>query len=277
MAADRTVTANFVRTYTLTTAVGSVGVGTIIGVIGTVSGAGPYDEGQVATVAATPSAGVRFAGWSGALTGLANPATVAMTGDKHVTAVFVREGWAALWWTPSPPLAGELYAIAGVTPGPGWRPSTDPNAVRRQTPGLVGVYELQRQVFVEAVAFAGYRLTGWSGGRGTGPDSTMGTNSASSVIMVQDTMLQATFVKTFTLTTACNPADAGYVYRSSWKERWDEKEAVTLTAQPRYGYVFDSWLGPGGTFLSSSNPWTFHVTSSDGFSTVYITALFRKS
>jgi uncharacterized repeat protein (TIGR02543 family) len=83
MNANHTVTALFnavVTVYTLTTANPSAG--------GSVTGGGSYNAGAVATVTATPAAGYTFAGWSGDLTGTANPATITMNANHAVTATF---------------------------------------------------------------------------------------------------------------------------------------------------------------------------------------------
>ena len=49
---------------------------------------GKYAAGAVVTLTAHPAAGYSFSSWSGALSGSANPATVTMSGNKSVTAVF---------------------------------------------------------------------------------------------------------------------------------------------------------------------------------------------
>lgn len=55
---------------------------------GSVNGGGVYDEGQTATVTATPANGWQFNGWSGAISGSSNPANIVMNSDKTVTANF---------------------------------------------------------------------------------------------------------------------------------------------------------------------------------------------
>ncbi|MCX6096908.1 MAG: stalk domain-containing protein [Caldiserica bacterium] len=49
-----------------------------------------YARGAVIHLAATPSVGYTFSGWSGDLTGTTNPATITMDADKIVTATFTR-------------------------------------------------------------------------------------------------------------------------------------------------------------------------------------------
>lgn len=56
---------------------------------GTVTGGGTYQFFETATVQAVPAPEWRFSAWSGDLVGSENPATLAMTGDRTVTATFV--------------------------------------------------------------------------------------------------------------------------------------------------------------------------------------------
>ncbi|MBW3548938.1 MAG: fibronectin type III domain-containing protein, partial [Actinobacteria bacterium] len=50
-----------------------------------------YDDGEEVTLTATPASGSVFDGWSGDLTGTANPQTLTMNADKSVTATFSAE------------------------------------------------------------------------------------------------------------------------------------------------------------------------------------------
>jgi uncharacterized repeat protein (TIGR02543 family) len=80
------VTATFVEQFDLAVAVfgeGSVGL----------SPPGPsFNAGSTVTLSATPAQGFVFHGWRGALAGSTNPATLAMTGDRSVDALFKRPG-----------------------------------------------------------------------------------------------------------------------------------------------------------------------------------------
>jgi hypothetical protein len=53
---------------------------------------GSYAFGQTVTLTAQPYSGARFNGWSGHLSGSANPETLVMNGDKSVTASFTGSG-----------------------------------------------------------------------------------------------------------------------------------------------------------------------------------------
>jgi uncharacterized repeat protein (TIGR02543 family) len=86
---DTTLTANFApaaASYTLTIATSGSGT------TSPAAGAHSYPAGTPVSVTATPAAGHTFAGWSGATTGTANPVTIAMDGDKTLTATFSASG-----------------------------------------------------------------------------------------------------------------------------------------------------------------------------------------
>ncbi|MEZ4677511.1 MAG: hypothetical protein R2932_25175 [Caldilineaceae bacterium] len=53
--------------------------------------AASYSYGTQVTLNVTAAPGWRFQGWSGALSGVANPTHLTMNGDKTVTAIFVQE------------------------------------------------------------------------------------------------------------------------------------------------------------------------------------------
>lgn len=79
-------TASFGTQYPLTTAVTPSGAGSLAA--SPVSADGWYDAGQVVQITATPAYAWTFASFSGALTGAANPQSVAMTAAKNISAMF---------------------------------------------------------------------------------------------------------------------------------------------------------------------------------------------
>jgi hypothetical protein len=93
MDSDLTVKANFIRQHTLT--LSAEGGGTTYPPPGNHS----YDRGAEVLIVAFPDTHCRFTGWSGAVSGLANPKTVAMNGDKSVKAGFKRIVYAPLNFT----------------------------------------------------------------------------------------------------------------------------------------------------------------------------------
>lgn len=70
-------------TYTLTTAVGQTGWGTV-----NPSGSNSYASGTSVTVTATANAGYQFTGWTGTVTSSDNPISVTMISNKNLTANF---------------------------------------------------------------------------------------------------------------------------------------------------------------------------------------------
>ena len=71
-----------------------------------------YASGTPVTLTATPAAGFTFSGWSGDLTGSANPTTIIMNSNKTVTATFTSQGG-----TPDFRLIG--FAAGNTTGGRG--------------------------------------------------------------------------------------------------------------------------------------------------------------
>jgi uncharacterized repeat protein (TIGR02543 family) len=82
MNANKTVTANFIKVYTLTVTVSPDGGGTVSTTGGT------YDTGASVTLTATPATGYIFDHWEGDASGNATSVTIAINGDKNITAVF---------------------------------------------------------------------------------------------------------------------------------------------------------------------------------------------
>jgi len=83
MDGDKTVTANFVKTYILSVSVSPTNGGSV-----TPSG-GTYDTGTSVTLTATAATGFKFDHWSGDASGTTATITVNMSADKNIQAVFV--------------------------------------------------------------------------------------------------------------------------------------------------------------------------------------------
>jgi len=83
MNADKSVTANFIKVYTLTTSASPAEGGSVSPADST------YDEGSTVTLNAVPAAGYIFEKWSGDVSGNVTPANLTMDGNKNVTAMFI--------------------------------------------------------------------------------------------------------------------------------------------------------------------------------------------
>lgn len=84
MNSNKSVTANFTPVPTFTLQVSTVGIGQVV----LNPAGGVYPQGTTVTLTANPVLGTTFQGWSGALSGSTNPATIVMDGNKTVTATF---------------------------------------------------------------------------------------------------------------------------------------------------------------------------------------------
>lgn len=113
MDANKTVTATFTETpttgtFTLTTSV------TGSGSVTRDPNAASYPADTVVTLTATPASGYQFAGWSGDLSGTANPATIVMSANRTVGATFT-----STTGTPDFSLYGWAATNGGTTGGAG--------------------------------------------------------------------------------------------------------------------------------------------------------------
>jgi uncharacterized protein (TIGR02145 family)/uncharacterized repeat protein (TIGR02543 family) len=169
-----------------------------------------YDSGTVVTLTPVPADNYHFSGWSGALTGTANPATIIMNNAKSVTAGF----------EVNPPNTFALTVIAK-------------DGTVKKSPDL-SQYDSGTVVTLTATPAIGYLFTGWSGG-------VTGTTNPASITMDGAKNVTANFVlKTFALSiTSTN----GTVSKSPNSASYDSGTVVSLTATPAPGYQFTGWSG----------------------------------
>jgi len=130
MNANKSINANFIKVYTLTTATNPTGGGSVS------PGSGAYDEGASVVLTATPASGYRFGQWSGDVSDRVTPVTVAINTDKSVTANFIK-----------------VYTLTtSVSPAEGGSVS----------PGS-GTYDEGTSVILNAIPFTGYVFDHWGG------------------------------------------------------------------------------------------------------------------
>jgi hypothetical protein len=199
--ADETILARFVPQF-------RVGVSAAAGGSVTLDPPGGlYDGGTPVTLSAHPAPRHRFTGWSGALAGAENPATLVVDADQSVGAGFVAQF--------------EL----GVAPGAGGSVALDP-------PG--GVYDQGSSVTLRAVPDAGHRFSGWSG-------ALAGDDNPATLLIDADASVGASFVAQFSVTVE---ADAGgSVTLDPPGGLYDQGATVTLAAIPSAGRAFAGWDG----------------------------------
>ena len=226
MDGDRTVTATFtIDTHILT--VNVTGNGSVSGVpTGNV-----HDYGTDVVLTATPATGWSFTGWSGDLTGAANPETVTMDGDRTVTATFTIDTHIL-----TVNVTGN-GSVGGVPTG--------------------NVHDYGTDVALTATADTGWTFTGWSGGL-------TGTANPDTVTMDGDRTVTATFtIDTHTLTV--NVTGNGSVGGVPTGNVHDYGTDVVLTATPATGWSFTGW---SGDLTGAVNPETVTM---DGNKTVTAT------
>jgi hypothetical protein len=207
---------------------------------------GSYASGTNVTLSAAPAAGSTFTGWSGAVTGSANPATLLVNANKSVIATFV-----AL-----PPTITVLPSTGGSI---------------ALSPSGGGPYPLGTQVAVTATPAAGYRFDSWGG-------SLSGTTNPATVLMDGPKTISATFIRRYALTTS--KTGSGSVVASPSGGVYDAGTVVTLTAVPSNPVA--SFLGWGGALSGTTNPRTIVMNSdttvSASFTQTYtLTVTIRRS
>ena len=155
MDADKSVTANFKKLYTLTTQVDPEGAGTV-------EGGGQFPSGTTATLTATANAGWMFDRWSGCVESANNPVQVVMNGDKAVTAHFVE-------------IPAETYTLTiEIDPAGGGTVSGG------------GTYPAGQTATVEATPAGGWFFHSWTGDINT-------TDNPASVVMDGNKTVTARF------------------------------------------------------------------------------------
>jgi len=174
---DKSVTANFIKQWTLNLSAGTGGT------TDPAPGSYTHDEGIEVSLTAIPDSGYRFSGWSGDASGSSNSITITMDSDKSVTANFIKQ------WTLN------LSAGTGGT--------TDP------APGSY-THDEGTEVSLTAIPDSGYKFSGWSG-------DASGSSNSITITMDSDKSVTANFSAISTdedepeeKTTPCFIATAAY-------------------------------------------------------------------
>jgi uncharacterized protein (TIGR02145 family)/uncharacterized repeat protein (TIGR02543 family) len=196
------------------------------------------DSGTVVTLTPVPATGYHFTGWSGALTGSANPATVTMNSAKSVTAEFAKN-------------QVNSFALAVLAT----------NGTVRKTPDLPQ-YDSGYTVGLKAIPGEGFSFANWSG------DAT-GTTDSTTVVMSAAKSITANFAPvTYQLTVSAGTGGTITVPSSS-PATVNHGAATTITASPNSGYRFSGWSVSSGTAIfGDTSSVSTTVTLSSGNATV---------
>lgn len=205
MDSDKTVTAKFTQSYTLT--VNIVGSGIVTKNPDQTS----YIPGTVVTLTATPGQGWSFSGWSGDLTGNENPATITMNSSKVITATFIQ---------PQYTLTVNVVGSGLVAKYPD-QPTYPEGTV----------------VTLTAIPTLGWSFSGWSG-------DVNGNANPTTITMTGNKIVTATFTQDqYTLTVNVSPEGGGSVTKTPDQSTYTYGTVVQLTAIPEPGYAFSHWTG----------------------------------
>jgi uncharacterized repeat protein (TIGR02543 family) len=225
--------------YTLTVAVSPVGSGSV-----TLNDTGPYYYGDVVQLTAVPSAGWSFSGWSEALSGCVNPATLTITGNMSVTATFVQINYT---------LTVSVVGHGSVTLN-----NTGPN------------YHYGDVVRLTASPSLGWSFLNWSG-------NLIGSTNLGMLVILGNMSVTATFTGQDQYILTVNTVGSGSVSESPNQATYAYGTIVTLTASASVGWSFAGW---SGSALGNANPTNVNMTGNETVTAtftqnVYTLALFN--
>jgi uncharacterized repeat protein (TIGR02543 family) len=228
--ANHTISATFTATatYTLTTSATN-------GSVTKMPNQTSYTSGQSVSLQATANTGYGFTGWSGDLTGTANPATLVMNSNKSVTANF----------------AANLYTLT----------INATNGSVTKTPDAAS-YSYGQVVTLQAVPNPGYSFSGWSG-------DASGTSTTTTVTMTANRSVTANFTAN-TYILAVNAVN-GSVTKTPNKTSYAYGDVVTLQAVPNAGYSFSSWSGDAS---GTANPTTITMNANKSVTASFTAAAY---
>jgi uncharacterized repeat protein (TIGR02543 family) len=175
-----------------------------------------YHYGDVVQLTALPAAGWSFSAWSGSLTGSANPASLTVTGDMSVTAVFTQNDY-SLTVTVAPSSAAG--SVSASIPGP---------------------YHLNDIVTLTPTANLGYTFSSWSG------DGINGAGNTRVVTISGNMSVTATFTQNmYTVSVTVLPSSAAGTVTPNTPGPYHYGDLVVLTESSSPGYTFSGWSGDG--------------------------------
>ncbi len=200
-AAATTLTANFIRQYTVTATAGTGG---------TVTGAGTYDEGSNVSVVATANEGYRFKEWNDHSTN-ATYTISDINADYDLTASFVA-----------------TYTFAFSQADGGTMTTSHSN----------GTYDNGTAITVDAVAAEHYRFVCWKVNDVNQPSLSA---SNYQFTLAANTTIEPVFMRQYSITASANPAAGGTVAPAGTTTYDETTTNINYTATANEGYRFTGW------------------------------------
>ncbi|MDC0378688.1 hypothetical protein OAM76_05745 [Flavobacteriaceae bacterium] len=197
--------------YTLTTSANPADGGTVS------PSTQQYEEGETATITATPSSDYVFQSWSGAATGSTNSTSVVMNSDKTVTANFVKKKFALTISVEGEGTVSEKIIKAGS--------ATD--------------YTIGSVIELTANPSAEWEFVEWKG-------DVTGTENPVEITVDKAKAVTAVFVKKqypLTIEIEGEGTVAEKVIKAGAATDYNSGTIVELTATPSAEWVFKEWAG----------------------------------
>jgi uncharacterized repeat protein (TIGR02543 family) len=182
-----------------------------------------YRLGDEVILTAVPAPGWAFAGWSGDLTGIANPRVLTVTRDHEVTATF----------------SAIEYRLEIQTSGSGQVSRSPAQAT----------YRYGDQVTLMATAAVGWSFLGWGG-------DASGSENPKKITITRDTSVTAAFGQD-AYTLVIQVVGAGSVQRDPLRATYRYGDRVKLSASTGEGWHFVGWTGDAS---GTENPKTITMT-----------------
>lgn len=203
-------------TYTVTTAVTPEGTGTVTH---TPTGTS-HDKGTQLSFTASASDGYLFSGWQGDLSGSSNPASLTLTKDVQVTALFEKK----------------TYPLSVVV--------EDGGTVTEEVIQAKTDYDHGTVVRLTALPYTGWDFVSWSG-------DAEGTESTLDVTVTSEMTITATFEKQ-PMPLVLTIEGSGSVKATPEKDAYLPGDSLQLIANPDYGYRFLNWTYGDSTYQNDT-------------------------
>ncbi len=226
---DRALVANFtptsVTTYTITASANPTEGGTV-------TGAGVYNEGTIATLVATEASGFTFTNWTegGNVVSTSSTYSFTVTSDRALVANFT---------------INTYNVTVAANPSNGGSVSGG------------GTYNYGATCTLTATANTGYSFTNW-----TKNGQQVSTSATYSFTVTESGNYIANFsLNSYTITASANPSNGGSVNGGG---NYYYGATCTLTATANTGYTFINWT-KNGQQVSTSASYSFTVTESGNY------------